>query len=108
MCPNEDLNEYLDSSVEYYLPEPIKGEHIGDIKSEEKIKNIDDNYRDGDIYMIGDTQISRPKVLRNLQTIKDKNIDYNKYLFQSIISDSILTEKDILEVLEMVSMEKTK
>ena len=68
----------------------------------------DDNYRDGDIYMIGDTQISRPKVLRNLQTIKDKNIDYNKYLFQSIISDSILTEKDILEVLEMVSMEKTK
>lgn len=106
MCPNELLDEYLDNVVEYYLPEPIDGSYIYDIKEEPIIKSIDSYYRRQDVYMIGDTEISRPKVLRNLQEVKDQQLDINKYLLHAMISNSILDERDISELKEAISIEK--
>ena len=106
MCPNESLDEYLNSVVDTYLPEPIQGSYIYDIKEEPIIKSIDDYYQRNDKYLFGNTVISRPKVLRNLQHVKDLQLDIGKYLLQCIISDSILGEKDIYEITEMISIEK--
>lgn len=106
MCPNESLDEYLNSVVDTYLPEPIQGSYIYDIKEEPIIKSIDDYYQRNDKYLFGNTVISRPKVLRNLQHVKDQQLDIGKYLLQCIISDSILGEKDIYEITEMISIEK--
>lgn len=106
MCPNDELDDFLPSVVDYYLPEPINGTCIYDIKDENIIKDIDKHYRKQDTYLIGDTEISRPKVLRNLQSIKNKQLDINKYLLQAIISNSILNEGNITDIKEMISIEK--
>ena len=80
------------------MPDNIKGSTIADIKDSDVIKLLDTKHRVGDIYRFGNTNISRPKVLRNLQTIKNNNKDINKYLFFSMISDSILNDSNIQEI----------
>ena len=98
MCSDEQIDEFIINTVPDYILDSIKGSTIVDIKDLEVVKSLDAKYRVGDIYRFGHTNISRPKVLRNLQTIKNNNKDTNKYLFFTLISDSILNDSNIQEI----------
>lgn len=106
MCPDEDIDSYIENSTVYYSQDNIKSSEVTDIESTELVKNLDIHYKHRDTYVFGDTTISRPKALRNLQTMKNKKQDLNQNLFFALISGSILDEGNIQE-LKIATSKKT-
>ena len=106
MCPDENIDDYIDNAVSFYSTENVKSSEVTDIESTDFIKDLDIHHKRKDTYVFGNTTISRPKVLRNLQTVKNKKQRLKEHLFFAMISDSILDEGNIQE-LKNATMKKT-
>lgn len=98
MCPNELVDDYIEDAVSEYMIGDIKGSSIESIKQHQLVKDLDSSHRYGDVYIFGSTRISRPKVLSKLQTILNKKQDLDTHLLFCIISNSILSDKNIVEI----------
>lgn len=98
MCPDESIDDYIENAVQYYSLNHIKTSEITDIESTELVRELDIHHKQKDTYVFGNTIISRPKVLRNLQTIKNKKQNLKEHLFFTMLSDSILDEGNIQEL----------
>ena len=106
MCPDENIDDYIDNVVSFYSTENVKSSEVTDIETTDFIKDLDIHHKRKDTYVFGNTTISRPKVLRNLQTVKNKKQRLKEHLFFAMISDSILDEGNIQE-LKNATMKKT-
>lgn len=106
MCPDENIDDYIDNAVSFYSTENVKSSEVTDIETTDFIKDLDIHHKRKDTYVFGNTTISRPKVLRNLQTLKNKKQRLKEHLFFAMISDSILDEGNIQE-LKNATMKKT-
>lgn len=106
MCPDENIDDYIDNAVSLYSTENVKSSEVTDIETTDIIKDLDIHHKRKDTYVFGNTTISRPKVLRNLQTVKNKKQRLKEHLFFAMISDSILDEGNIQE-LKNATMKKT-
>lgn len=106
MCPDENIDDYIDNAVSFYSTENVKSSEVTDIETTDIIKDLDIHHKRKDTYVFGNTTISRPKVLRNLQTVKNKKQRLKEHLFFAMISDSILDEGNIQE-LKNATMKKT-
>ena len=106
MCPDENIDDYIDNAVSFYSTENVKSSEVTDIESTDFVKDLDIHHKRKDTYVFGNTTISRPKVLRNLQTVKNKKQRLKEHLFFAMISDSILDEGNIQE-LKNATMKKT-
>ena len=106
MCPDENIDDYIDNAVSLYSTENVKSSEVTDIETTDFIKDLDIHHKRKDTYVFGNTTISRPKVLRNLQTVKNKKQRLKEHLFFAMISDSILDEGNIQE-LKNATMKKT-
>lgn len=103
MCPDEEIDSYIDNSTQFYLTKGIITSEVTDITKIELVKKLDIYHKDNDTYVFGETIISRPKVLRNLQTIKNNKEDINTNLFFAMITSSILDESDLQTLKSVVS-----
>jgi len=106
MCPDENIDDYIDNAVSFYSTENVKSSEVTDIETTDIIKDLDIHHKRKDTYVFGNTTISRPKVLRNLQTVKNKKQRLKEHLFFAMISDSIFDEGNIQE-LKNATMKKT-
>ena len=106
MCPDENIDDYIDNVVSFYSTENVKSSEVTDIETTDFIKDLDIHHKRKDTYVFGNTTISRPKVLRNLQTLKNKKQRLKEHLFFAMISDSIFDEGNIQE-LKNATMKKT-
>ena len=99
-CLDEDIDTYLDR---VYIKSNVQTTSIDNIVNNDYIKELDNTLRRGDVYIINNTKVSRPKVLRYLQSTK--NIKDNIYI--SMISDSLLSDEDILNIKNYFTFDKT-
>lgn len=108
LVPDSELDNYLFNLVPEYLITPIEGTKIDLelLKNEyiEKFEKLCSN----DCYIIGNTKISRPKFLKNIQYIKDHNLDIENYLSICLMSNSILDNKAIYDILSINELTFTK
>lgn len=97
--PDSQLDDYLLNLVPEYVLTPIQGKRIDtQILKNTYVKEIE-NLRKGDCYIIGKTKISRPKFLRNIQFIKDSSLNIKSYIPTCLMSDSILENNGIYDIL---------
>ena len=95
ICTDEDLDMYIGSVIPYLIQKPYEGTTITDIINDDLVKKLDELYLNtSDTYRFGNTIISRPKVLRNLEA----NQNIKEDLFRMLISSSIFNEKNIYEI----------
>ena len=106
ICYDTDLDMYIDDVSKFYITNPINGTSIGDIEQNELVKYLDENYQVDQLYLLENTQISRSKVLRNLEYIKQNNLNANNYLLSIFGSNSILSEKNIYEIRKTLEQKK--
>lgn len=99
-CLDEDIDSYLDR---VYIKSNVQTNSIDNIVNNDYIKELDNTLRRGDVYIINNTKVSRPKVLRYLQSTN--NIKDNIYI--SMISDSLLSDEDILNIKNYFTFDKT-
>lgn len=90
--PDEEIDNYLNKR---YIPNTKETPSINDITKDPIIMSLDESYRHGDVYIFDKVRISRPKVLKYLQTTK-QDIKDNIYL--AIITSSILSEEELLNI----------
>ena len=90
--PDNEIDNYLNKR---YIPNNIETNSINEITKQEEIISLDKQYRYGDLYIFNKIKISRPKVLRYLQTTRH-NIKDNIYL--AIITSSILSEEELINI----------
>jgi len=108
ICLDSDLDDFF-TETSNLIYEPLKGQKITNIKNHSLINYLDKNsLYDHDTYMIGSTLISKPKLLRNLEYVVDNNKDINNYLLPALISNSILEEKEIFEIMEFTTSKRKK
>lgn len=105
VCSNEELEHYFPSNP-LELP-VINGEKISDIKQDKLIKGLEENNAIDDTYMIGNTVISRPKLLRNLQYLKDNNIEDDQHKVSSFLSNSIVNRASFLDISKELNIQKS-
>ena len=106
MCPDENVDEYIEDCTNEYMMGTIKTSTVEGVKNSPTVENLDARYRRGDTYVFGSTRISRPKAISKLQTLKNDKKDIDKYLFFALISNSILNEKNIQEIKSSISLQK--
>lgn len=94
ICLDESLDEYLPNIIDQNGLNLLSGETINKIVNNPIVQQLDKDYRVDNTYMIGGTIISRPKFLRNFELVQG-NADY---LVISLVSGSILDEKEYYEL----------
>ena len=104
MCDNESLDEYIPNTIEENGLNLLNGSSITSIVDNEIVKQLDTKYRVDDKYMIGETFISRPKFLRNFESVNG-NINY---LIISLVSNSILNDKEYYDLTSELKQSKLK
>ncbi len=72
----------------------LNGTSISTIVDNELVKYLDTEYRVDNTYIIGNTIISRPKFLRNFESVQGNP----NYLIFSLVSNSILDEKEYYDL----------
>ena len=82
----------------------LMGKTITTITSNPIVEQLDSEYRVDNIYLIGNTPISRPKFLRNYEQVKG-NTDY---LILSLVSNSILDETSYMNLINELNGHKLK
>lgn len=90
VCPDSMLDEYIPNVVETHRLNILSGESISSIVNNPIVKQLDQKYRTGNTYIIGGIIISRPKFLRNFESVNG-NPDY---MVLSLVSNSILNEQE--------------
>lgn len=104
ICDDESLDEYIPNVVEQNGLNIVHGTSISTIVNNELVKLLDSNYRVDNTYIIGGTIISRPKFLRNFESVQGNP----NYLIFSLISNSILDEKDYYDLTSTLRQNKSK
>lgn len=105
VCSSEELNSYFPSDP-LSLPN-VPGDNISDIKTSELVVKLEKDNRLDDTYLIGDTIISRPKLLKNLQYLKDHNINDNQHMISSFLSNSLINQSSLLDVSSTLNIQKS-
>ena len=98
LCSNEELNEFYPDTINSNIYKNINGRSITDIVDDDFINTLDKEYRIENVYLITSKPLSRPKVLRNIQFIKDNNLELKEYLLPALISNSIINPSEIDEL----------
>ena len=88
------VDEYLPNIVEQNGLNLLSGETISGIVKNPIVKQLDKDYRVDNTYIIGGTIISRPKFLRNFESVQGNS----NYLVISLVSNSILDEKEYYDL----------
>ncbi len=103
ICCYDSIGAYLTSQKNM-----LEQETVGSAKTivnNTLVKQLDKEYRVDNIYVIGDTTISRPKFLRNFESAQGNP----NYLIASLVSNSILDEKEYYNLTnELKTKKKTK
>ena len=68
------------------------------------VKQLDEQYKMDDIYLIGNVTISRTKFLRNFQSVEGNP----SYLIPSLVSNSIIDETSYLGLISDLTGNKLK
>ncbi len=87
ICEDSELDSYLPNVTEEHGLNLLKGTAINKIESNPIVVSLDQQFlRYNSLYIIGGTKISRPKFLRNFESVKGNP----NYLITSLVSNSIL------------------
>lgn len=96
---DQELDSYLNNIVDETLQVEIKGETIANEENTLFIEELDRVYlNDKRTYKIGETIISRPKVLKNLNYCINNKMDIRKSFILVLITGSIYDEKNLFEI----------
>jgi hypothetical protein len=104
ICDDASLDDYVSNVVEDNGLNLLNGSVITNITSNELVKDLDENYRVDNTYIIGGVIISRPKFLRNFESVKANP----SYLIISLISNSILNDTEYHELTTELKKHKSK
>ena len=104
ICDDDSLDDYVSNVVEDNGLNLLNGSVITNITSNEIVKDLDENYRVDNTYIIGGIIISRPKFLRNFESVKANP----SYLIISLISNSILNDTEYYELTTELKKHKSK
>lgn len=96
---DQELDSYLNNIVNEILQVEIKGETVANEENTLFIEELDRVYlNDKRTYKIGETIISRPKVLKNLNYCINNKMDIRKSFIPVLITGSIYDEKNLFEI----------
>lgn len=96
---DQELDSYLNNIVNEILQLEIKGETVANEENTLFIEELDRVYlNDKRTYKIGETIISRPKVLKNLNYCINNKMDIRKSFIPVLITGSIYDERDLFEI----------
>lgn len=96
---DQELDSYLNNIVNEILQVEIKGETVANEENTLFIEELDRVYlNDRRTYKIGETIISRPKVLKNLNYCINNKMDIRKSFIPVLITGSIYDEKNLFEI----------
>lgn len=104
ICPDDELDNYLPNIINLYGLNILTGNNIDTIVDNPIVKQLDEQYKVEDVYLIGTVTISRPKFLRNFQSI-ECNVNY---LIPSLVSNSIIDETSYLGLITELTGNKLK
>ena len=104
MCDDSSLDEYIPNIVEQNGLNIVNGSTISTIVNNDLVKYLDTTYRVDNTYIIGGTIISRPKFLRNFESVQANP----NYLIFSLVSNSILDEKEYYDLTSTLRQNKSK
>ena len=104
ICDDSSLDEYIPNIVEQNGLNIINGTTISTIVNNDLVKYLDTTYRVDNTYIIGGTIISRPKFLRNFESVQANP----NYLIFSLVSNSILDEKEYYDLTSTLRQNKSK
>lgn len=98
------LDEYLPNVVNNFGMNLLSGTKITTIKEHPLVQYLDTEYQVDNTYFIANTPISRPKFLRNFESVNGNEA----YLITSLISGSILDETSYYNMINELNNRKTK
>ncbi len=104
MCDDSSLDDYIPNVVDDNGLNLLDGKTISTIVNNELVKQLDETYRVENTYIIGGTVISRPKFLRNFESVNGNP----NYLVLSLVSNSILNEKEYYDLTREIKQSHTK
>ena len=104
ICDDSSLDEYIPNIVEQNGLNIVNGTTISTIVNNDLVKYLDTTYRVDNTYIIGGTIISRPKFLRNFESVQGNP----NYLIFSLVSNSILDEKEYYDLTSTLRQNKSK
>lgn len=104
ICDDSSLDEYIPNIVEQNGLNIVNGSTISTIVNNDLVKYLDTTYRVDNTYIIGGTIISRPKFLRNFESVQANP----NYLIFSLVSNSILDEKEYYDLTSTLRQNKSK
>ena len=104
ICYDDSLDEYIPNVVEENGLNIVKGTTIQDITDNETVQMLDREYRVENTYIIGGTIISRPKFLRNFESVQGDP----SFLIFSLVSNSILNDKEYYDLTNELRKNKAK
>lgn len=104
ICDDSSLDEYIPNIVEQNGLNIVNGTTISTIVNNDLVKYLDTTYRVDNTYIIGGTIISRPKFLRNFESVQANP----NYLIFSLVSNSILDEKEYYDLTSTLRQNKSK
>ena len=94
ICSDDSLDDYIPNVVEQNGLNLLHGTKISTVVKNELVKQLDSTYKVENAYIIGDTIISRPKFLRNFESVQGNP----NYLIISLVSNSILNDKEYYDL----------
>ncbi len=104
ICDDNNLDEYLPNYVSDLGIVEIEGTNPGETKTNEVITLLDEEHKVEDVYVFGQTSISRPKFIRNFA-----EVSYNSaYLVPCIVSNSILNESEYYNLMKELKSKEMK
>lgn len=101
LIPSDSLNELTNNIVPSLLVLPITGTRITNILEHPIVKKLEENRVDN-LYVFGHINISRPKFLRNFESVNGDS----RYLISSLISASILEESQYYSLCNELETQK--
>ncbi len=104
MCADESLDDYIPNIVDQNGLNLLNGSSISTIVNNSLVKQLDKEYRVDNTYIIGGTVISRPKFLRNFESVQGDP----SYLIISLVSNSILDDKEYYDLTVELKQSKLK
>lgn len=94
ICSDDFLDSYLPNIVTDLGMNLLNGNSISTIIDSDIVKYLDEQYLVENTYIIGNTSISRPKFLRNFESVQGNP----NYLILSLVSNSILSEQSYYDI----------
>lgn len=104
ICEDSLLDDYIPNVIDQNGLNIINGTIIGDITKNNLVEFLDTNYKIDNVYIIGGTVISRPKFLRNFESVQGNP----NYLIISLVSNSIINEKEYYDLTSELKTNKSK